>query len=283
MIASFERVLNEIPSIRSLTHTSVTAFQTPNYRRLKGPDVRLGVQLYTLRDCEQSFPELVDRIAEAGYDGVQFADGFHSLDDDVATVLDDAGLDVAGAHIGLEDVEDDLASFEPYWENGCTEFVVPSYDDEAFQSREGAEEAGQRLAALADDLADDGLGVHYHNHTFEFTPLGGGETTFDAFAEAAEGVRLEIDTGLANHGGEDPVALLERYGDRVDLVHFTDSRPDDDDAPHADIGTGCVDVEGCIAAAEAAGAEWTIFEHGLTDNPIASMNAAARTLRPLLS
>lgn len=245
--------------------------------------MRLAIQLYTLRDLDRSTPELLETVAKRPhYEGVEFA----GLDPEesagaVASALDDTGLSVAGAHVDLEAVEDDPDGVAgAYHRAGCTEHVIPSYEHDAFESEAGASRAGDRLAVLEDRLPE-GAQLHYHNHTFEFTPTEEG-TTFDAFAGAADGIGLEIDTGLANHAGQDPVALLERYGDRVSLMHLTDSRPDDEDALHVDPGEGSVDIAACIETADDAGVEWVIFEHGLTEDPIASMEHAGETLAPLL-
>lgn len=244
--------------------------------------MRLAVQLYTLRDVDDSLLETINRLADTRYDGVQVA-GLRGEDPtDLVRAIEDAGLGVADAHVGLEDLEDNYEeTVDAYGALGCDRLVVSAYEQEAFGTAEEAREAGEHLADLADRVADDGFELHYHNHTFEFTDLGD-ETAFEVFARAAEGVGLEIDTGLANHGGADPVALLERYGDRVDLVHLTDSDPEVWERRHADIGTGTVDVEACVDAARDAGAEWIIFEHGLTDDPLASVAGAEDALAPLL-
>ena len=244
--------------------------------------MQLGLQLYTLRDLDESLTATIDRLVDGPYDGVQFA-GLDGADPTaVAAALGDAGLDDAGAHVRADEIEDDyedlLAAYDVL---GCDQFVVPTYDTTAFETEEGARTAGERLAGLSDRLSADGASLHYHNHTFEFTDLGDG-TAFDAFTDAAAGVGVEIDTGLANHAGVDPVDLFDRYGDRVDLVHLTDSRPGSSGSKHVDLGEGTVDVEACVDAAADCGTEWIIFEHGQTDHPIASVEHAAEVLRPLV-
>jgi sugar phosphate isomerase/epimerase len=247
--------------------------------------MRPGLQLYTIRECGDSVVDRIERVAETTYEGVQIS----GLGDDdpaeIADALARTGLDVAGAHVGLAEIESDPdAVVDTYATFGCRDLVVPSYDSEAFETRTGAAEAGRRLAAAADRLAERDARLHYHNHTFEFTPTDGG-TAFDAFADAAEGVGLEVDVGLASHGGADPVALLDRYGDRTTLVHLTDSRAGSDegeDTRHVDLGEGEVDLRGCVDAAADAGAEWLLFEHGLSGDPVASMERAEAVIADLL-
>lgn len=246
--------------------------------------MRPGLQLYTLREYGDSVVDRIERVAETSYEGVQVS----GLGDDdpaaVADALDRTGLDAAGAHVGLADIEADPDGVvDTYATFGCRDLVVPAYDREAFETEATAAEAGRRLAVAADRLADLDARLHYHNHTFEFTPTDG-RTAFDAFVDAADGVAVETDVGLASHGGVDPVALLERYGDRTTLVHLTDSRvesDDDEDTRHVDLGEGDVDLARCVDAAADAGVEWLLFEHGLSDHPVASMEGAESVIADL--
>lgn len=244
--------------------------------------MRPAIQLYTLRECSDSVEELIELVGETAFEGVQFSGLGDDDPDELAAALDRTGLDAAGAHVDLDDIEarpDEIA--ETYATLGCDNVVVPSYDREAFESEDGARTAGQCLSEAADRLASEGIGLHYHNHTFKFTTLDGA-TAFDPFADAAAGVGLEIDVGLASHGGTDPVDLLDRYGDRVRYLHLTDSRAGPDETRHMDLGEGEVDLRRCVDVAGEAGVEWVIFEHGLTDDPRASMAHAETVLTDLL-
>lgn len=51
---------------------------------------------------------------------------------------------------------------------------------------------------------------------------------------------------------------------------------------HADLGIGSVDLRGCVNAAIDVGAEWLLFEHGLSDEPVESAEAARPVLDDLL-
>ena len=64
---------------------------------------------------------------------------------------------------------------------------------------------------------------YYHNHYQEFQPLGEG-TVYDFIMEHTDPglVYAELDTYWAARGGQDPVKLLEKYGDRLILLHQKD-------------------------------------------------------------
>ena len=85
---------------------------------------------------------------------------------------------------------------------------------------------------------------------------------------------------LAALAGQDPVSLLERYGDRIEGVHLKDY--DLDAEASVDLGDGDVDVAGCIGAARDAAVEWGIVEFESSDDPLASAERSAETLEELL-
>ena len=240
--------------------------------------VKTAIQLYTLRHFDESVPETITRVGETEFDGVEFwAAHLEAFEDEAvieetAAALDEAGLEVAGWHLGADTIEEEFDELvEICAAVGCSTLVVPTYDSEEFQTREGAEGAADRLAGLAADLDVYGIDLLYHNHTFEFGEVEGG-VAFEAFVEAADGrFGFEPDVGLATHAGYDAADLLDLVGDREPVVHLTDSNPDDPDALHANVGTGAVDVDTCAEKAVENGAEWLVCENGVTEDSLEAL------------
>lgn len=248
--------------------------------------VLTAIQLHTLRDIDEPLPDLLARIGETSFDGVEFYDGqFDALTDDAArqrtrTALDDAGLEVAGAHVGVERIESDTETLrETCHALGCSRVVVPSYDGDAFADRDGIEGVADHLAELAATV--DEFDLLYHNHTFEFGDVAG-EVAFELFADAAAGrFGFEPDVGLATHAGYGALDLLQLVGDSAPLVHLTDSDPEDSEALHADPGTGAVDLETVADAAVEHGAEWIVCENGVTDDPETTLTRGSEAFAAL--
>lgn len=238
--------------------------------------VRTAIQLHTLRDVNEPLPDVLARVGETSFDGVEFYDGqFDELADPAALeatqeALSDAGLEVPGAHVSIERIESERDQLlETCRALDCPRVVVPSYEPEAFADRES-------VAAVADHLWDlvtavDGLELLYHNHTFEFGDVNGG-VAFEAFADdAGDRFGFEPDVGLATHAGYDALDLLDVVGDRGPLVHLTDSDPTDPRALHADPGEGVVDLAAAAEAAVGHGAEWLVCENGVSSDPHATL------------
>jgi len=239
--------------------------------------MRRGIQLYTLRDVEQPLPALLERIADAGLDGVEFANRVTEDADPeaVADALDRTGLEAAAAHVPIEKLEDDPDETVAFYERfDCDRLVIPFLPEEDFGDAEAVAATADRLDALAPRTADRGVELAYHNHTHEFRQLADGRDAFAVFVEQSD-VAVEFDVGLATHAGADPLAYLADLTGRVPLVHLTDTVVGDEDGLHADLGSGAVDVDACVDAASEAGAEWLIAEHGLSDEPLAYLDHVA--------
>ena len=250
---------------------------------------RTAIQLFTLRGLDESLESKIERVSQTSFDGVEFAGLDGASPNAVAGVLDETGIEAAGAHVRIDQLESDYDEMiEAYGTIGCDRLVVPTYEQAAFESLDGVETAADRLSEMAATLDDDGFELLYHNHTFEFTEfsgetVSGGETAFDRFVDRLDDrVKLEIDTGLARFAGVDPRRLIERYADQVGLVHVTDSRAGSESTVHVELGAGQVDLDGCMRAARDIDVDWLIYEHGRTTDPEASLAHSDTTFTTML-
>lgn len=243
--------------------------------------MRTAINLYTVRELDEPTLATVERVAEAGYDGVQFSGGLgETTPETVRDALDDHDLDPTPPHVGIETIDAEFESVvETYGEVlGCSGVVVPGIWGEEFETVDRVDAVAERMASLAERLGDEGLDLHYHNHDHEFVDLGG-ETAYERFAREAEAINLELDVGWARTGGQDPAALLERYAGRVPVIHMKDMTAGGE---FAEIGEGVVDMQACTRAAGDAGTEWLVYEHDDPDEPAASIETGAAVLDSLL-
>ncbi|MFB6150540.1 MAG: sugar phosphate isomerase/epimerase family protein [Haloarculaceae archaeon] len=233
---------------------------------------RSAIQLYTLRDVDRPFTEVLELVADAGFDGVEFAYRVTDADpDEVAATLDETGLAVAGAHVPVEDLEDDFEDTVAFYDAlGVENVVVPWLDPDHFESRDAVAAAADRLDALADDLADRGKRLHYHNHDHEYVELDG-TTGFDAFVDATD-FGIELDVGFALFVGDDPAARLRSLGERSRLVHLKDF--DVDAGESVPVGEGDLDLDGIADAVAANDSDWLVYEYEGED-PLATLGQAA--------
>ena len=252
--------------------------------------VEIAVQLYSLRSLDAPLPDLLDRVGEVGYDGVEFAyRARESPVEDVLAALDRNGLDAASAHVPIEALEDVPAEWlegefeetlDLYDRLGVDTLVVPWLDPEHFESAAAIDAAAARLDDLASALDAEGIRFAYHNHDQEFATLDGAPA-FERLIDRTHGsVGFEVDVGWALAGGADPAALIDDHADRITHVHAADV--DVARGESVGLGDGDVDLDAVVASARNADAEWLVYEHDDPSDPIASIEQGADALRRAL-
>jgi sugar phosphate isomerase/epimerase len=243
--------------------------------------MKTAINLYSIRELDESMPTILERVSEAGYDGVQFSGGLRgTTPDQVATTLERHDLEVAGSHVGLEDLEDDLEAVHNVYADtlGVPSTVVPWIGPEHFANWNAIASTITRLDALTTSLAEYDWPLHYHNHDHEFRRVNG-EYALTQVLDAIPSLGFEIDVGWVATGGEDPVDYIDRYADRIEMVHMKDMAIDSSE--FREIGRGDVNMAACASAAHDASAEWLIYEHDEPDDPIESITTGAEFLTNL--
>ncbi|MDD6159688.1 MAG: sugar phosphate isomerase/epimerase [Oscillospiraceae bacterium] len=108
------------------------------------------------------------------------------------------------------------------------------------------------LNCMAEELAEAGITLCYHNHDMEHLEQDG-TTALDYLMEHCPALKLELDVGWAKFAGVSPVALMETYRDRVALLHFKDIRPDASPATRdtcfTAVGEGSIPLREILAVA----------------------------------
>lgn len=228
--------------------------------------IPVSIQLYTLREaCEQDFAGTLKRVAELGFDGVEFA-GFGGLTaQDVKRLLDKYQLQASSSHVPLDQLQNNLDQvIEEQKILGSKYIVIPYLGDD--QRDEASyrslisfiEEAGEKCRK-------EGLTLCYHNHDFELERLSDGRTALETILEdtSAENVKAEFDVYWLQKADHNPVEWIHRFKDRTPLLHLKDMTLDDEKF-FAELGTGGVDIDAVIEAGKEIGVDWFVVEQDAT-------------------
>src|SRR5579859_8146043 len=238
----------------------------------------IGLQLYTVRDQTQlDFKKTVRRVAEMGYDAVEFA-GYGDLPSkEMAALLAETGLRTAGSHVSLDRLEHDLDGELNYClDIGCSYLIIP-YLAAEWRTAAGFLKLADRLNILGRNCQSRGITLGYHNHDFEFAQEDG-RYLLDILTAATDpqSVKLELDTYWAAYAGVDPISYLHSIAGRVALVHLKDMTAD---RHFSEVGDGTLNIKGYCQAARGAGVRFYIVEN---DQPtIPSLESARRSLENL--
>ncbi|NYE08100.1 sugar phosphate isomerase/epimerase [Bacillus niacini] len=224
--------------------------------------IPIAVQMYTLREeSAKDFTGTLRRVAELGFDGIEFA-GFGGLTaKEVKVLLDDLGLKAVSSHIPLEELENNLIQVIEDQKIVGSGFVVCPYIMPERQSEEDYIALISFLNQTGEILRREGITLCYHNHDFELERLSDGRTVLEAIYEGtnSENVKAEFDIYWLTKAGEVPAEWISRYQNRTPLIHLKDMTTDEEQF-FAELGTGVVDIESVLRKGEEAGVQWWIIE-----------------------
>ncbi|WP_227355837.1 sugar phosphate isomerase/epimerase family protein [Haladaptatus salinisoli] len=243
--------------------------------------MRTAINLFTLRDIDEPLPRVLERVADAGYDGVEFLHRLPEADTEtVVQTLGEQELAVPGAHLGpftpLSGLPDELeATINIYDAVDCATLSI-SIDEEHLDSWTEVRKTASQLESLADRAREYNIDVLYHNHHWEFRSLDE-STPFDLLFNALDDrIGLELDVGWVAAAGDDPVERIHRHADELSILHVKDV--DTAEKKSVEVGAGDVNLAACIDAARAEGVEWFIYEHDEPDDPVESLRTGAEFL-----
>jgi len=225
----------------------------------------IGLQLYTLREeTAQDFAGTLRKVAELGYEGVEFA-GYGGLTaDEMKALLEETGLRAIGSHVGMDRLKADLQGEIDYLKVIGGKYMTCPWI--AVEERGTTEIWEQHIAFLkeaGEKAREQGLIFGYHNHDFEFHLQLNNEFVFDAIYTAAtpEQLQVEMDVCWVQYAGQDPLAYIAKYAGRLPLLHLKDfSKGEQGEMITRQLGLGEVNLNQVIAAASDAGVEWLIVE-----------------------
>ena len=209
-----------------------------------------SLQLYTVRrPLEDDLEGTVKRVAELGYTQVE-PYNFVATADALAAAMAANGLTAPSGHAPLLSRDQDEI-FQAAQKLGIGTVIDPHVDRARWTTETDIKDTAKALNAAAAKGAAYGITVGYHNHEFELENRINGRSALEVLAENLDPqVVLEVDTYWAAVGGEDPVALLERLGDRVRFIHIKDGPLTKEDKDQVAVGAGRMPIREIIAAAK---------------------------------
>lgn len=189
----------------------------------------VGIQVYGLRDLlentPEKFAEVMKRVKEIGYDGVELA-GLYGLEPEyIKKTLDEIGLIPISAHVPLaEMMEDAQGVADIYRKIGVKYIAVPYLPEEYRPNTPGYETVLKEMTRIGQVMKENGIKLEYHNHDFEFVKLPDGTFGFDDIYTQipADLLKVEPDLCWIKVAGQSPVEYLKKYGERCEVVHLKD-------------------------------------------------------------
>jgi sugar phosphate isomerase/epimerase len=235
--------------------------------------MKIGIQLYTLRDfvrTKKEFIDTLDRVAEIGYEAIEIAavgcmegDSPEVSAEECAKLAAERNLAVPATHCGWSDLAGNVCKvIDWHLALGAKIIAIPV-------PPEGVHEGGIQAyrdwlpkgKEIADKLAEHGLTLSYHNHAMEFERMAPkGERPFDVMVNEAPWLAFELDTHWVHHSGTEVVPTIQRLKGRLPCVHLKDTMPYGWEVSFAPVGEGNLNWNAILPAFKAAGSEWVFVE-----------------------
>jgi len=221
--------------------------------------------LYTVRfELAERPEETIKAVAEIGYQGVEGGPPKGMSNQAYLDLLADNGLALIADGTSPEELAGDLDQVVERCAQLGIHTLMTGIGGTLRRKDDDWKTVVAELGEACARAADAGLRILYHNHAFEFEATVDGMYGLDyLFATIPPtAIGAELDTYWVQTGGEDPVAYIRKYADRLPRLHIKDRTPPPDDAecPFAEIGHGILDWDGIFAAAQEAGVEWYVVE-----------------------
>lgn len=257
--------------IAAMTAGGASAAAQPFFKKHGLP---IGIQLYTLApEAAKDLDGTLKAVAGIGYKNVELHGLLGKTGAQLRTSLDAAGLACTAIHVqGRGQLDGDLGKLaETLTAIGVKTAIMPSpYIPDRLVGK-GLREVLTQLTA--DDwkmnadflteksavLAKSGIRLGYHNHNFEFVPLGD-TTGLEIMIQRTDPklVTFELDVGWVAAAGVDPAAFFAKHKGRFSLMHVKDIKADTQanfelKMDPTEIGSGKLPWKTLLPAAYAAG------------------------------
>jgi len=231
-----------------------------------------GMVSYTYRNAfAKDFSGTLNTIKSLGITDMEFSNLFGKTAAEIRRELDERGMVCSSFGVSYVDLQTKTNEVAANAKTLGAKYVRVAWipDRQPF-TLEAAEKTTREFNEIGRRLKNEfGLTFCYHNHGYEFVPYGDG-TLFDVLMAQTnpEDVFIELDILWAYFPGADPAKLLEKYGDRIKLLHVKDLKKGIEGnlsgktAVENDValGTGQLDIRAIIVAAKNAGVEHYYIE-----------------------
>jgi sugar phosphate isomerase/epimerase len=223
-------------------------------------DIQIGLQLYSIRDeIEKDFKGTIEKVANIGYKGVEFA-GFYGVDaKEVKSMLDSLKLVPCGSHEAMDGLKNNLDYVIEYNKTIGNKYIICPWAE--YKSKQDFVDMAKLLNKIGKKCKDNDIVFGYHNHAHEFVSFGE-ETGMDILINETDPnlVTFELDTYWVKYAGIDPAEFIKKYSGRFKLIHIKDMEIIDNKMQSTEIGNGIMDFKTLSKAAADNGTLWFIVE-----------------------
>lgn len=242
---------------------------------------RIGLQLYTVRSAlSKDLEGTIAAVAAAGITELEFAGYYDKSPAWWSALLKQHTLTAPATHEALPATDDGWPAIFDRAKGMGHEIVIVPFVGNAYRgARDNWLKLSERLNTGAQKAKAAGLQFAYHNHDFEFAPVGD-TTGYEILTSNTDPslVKLELDMYWAVKAGRDPLDIMTTHKGRVICCHVKDASA----APERkmlDVGAGTIDFKMLLDKGRTLGLKHWFIEHDQPADALASIKASAAAMR----
>ncbi len=229
----------------------------------------IGIQLYSLRNqFNDNIENTIKIISDWGINIVEGGDSYGISDERFIKLLDKYNIKtvaIGASYDNLRDNIDDIISEAKKYD--VKYLMCGSIPHEGRFDVGKMNEAIKIFNTAGKILNQNGITLTYHIHGYEFTKYKTG-TLFDHMVENSKHFLFEMDVFWVQHGGADPLELLNKYPDKFVMMHLKDMKKglvgnnsgSEDIEANVTIGTGQIEIEKIVKRAREIGVKYMFIE-----------------------
>jgi sugar phosphate isomerase/epimerase len=223
--------------------------------------MKTGLMLWSIHsEMEKDLVGTLSRVAEMGYEGVEFAGYFGHTTLEIRQVLDKLGLKAAGSHISYASWHDEFnKTLDASLELGLESTAVTAVPGE-LSSLQDFTARGMLLRDISSRIAAKGIACGYQNHDFEFRDFSG-LYGMDRIMEQAKGspLFLELEAFWAEYCSIDAATYIRKYAGRIRNLHIKDMETEGSRIS-TELGKGTLPLEKICRAGYETGVKWLLVK-----------------------
>jgi sugar phosphate isomerase/epimerase len=252
---------------------------------------KLAVQIYTVRDYLNDTAEAEEtlrKIYKYGYRAIEMAGFVGNPNLDWNSLIADSGLECCSIHEQYPYLKNETVSVAKKLRGfNCGNVVIAAPMETNFRSQSDVMNLAKDLNSLGRIYSQEGIVLHYHNHSMEFSKMDHETCGYQYLVENTDPglVKFQPDVYWFQLGGVNPAAWLRKLKGRMPSVHLKDyvvassSVNDLDKVPYCtELGYGVLPLEEILFESSQSGSEIFIMEvhdNWIDNDPFKSMEICA--------